>query len=97
MVLLPLKPLTGAKSRLLRPDRGALALAMATDAVSAALAVETSLVAVVVLVTDDARARAALRPARRLVHLPDTGGGGLNPALRAAAADAGRRWPGFGV
>jgi 2-phospho-L-lactate guanylyltransferase len=60
IVLLPLKPLTVAKSRLDHPDRGSLALAMAVDTVSAALAVEPEVVAAVLVVTNDRRAREAL-------------------------------------
>jgi 2-phospho-L-lactate guanylyltransferase len=60
IVLLPLKPLTVAKSRLDHPDRGSLALAMAMDTVTAALAVEPEVVAAVLVVTNDRRAREAL-------------------------------------
>ncbi len=52
-VLLPLKDLPRAKSRLRRPDRGRLALAMALDTVSAVLASAADLVGAVVVVTND--------------------------------------------
>lgn len=59
VVLVPLKPLTAAKSRLDRPDRGALALAMALDTARAVLDAGEGVVGLVV-VTDDPRARRAL-------------------------------------
>ncbi|MCL9793571.1 2-phospho-L-lactate guanylyltransferase [Frankia sp. AgKG'84/4] len=52
-VLLPLKDLARAKSRLRRPDRSRLALAMALDTVSAVLASAADLVGAVVVVTND--------------------------------------------
>ncbi|WP_041939764.1 MULTISPECIES: 2-phospho-L-lactate guanylyltransferase [Frankia] len=59
-VLLPLKNLARAKSRLDRPDRSLLALAMALDTVTAVLASATDLVGAVVIVTNDQTVRRAL-------------------------------------
>jgi 2-phospho-L-lactate/phosphoenolpyruvate guanylyltransferase len=90
-LVIPVKRLELAKSRISLPaaDRADLALAMATDTVAAAVA--CALVARVVVVTDDARAVAALAgPGVTIVaDAPDAG---LNPALRhgAAAAAGGR-------
>ncbi|WP_431782984.1 2-phospho-L-lactate guanylyltransferase [Streptomyces chumphonensis] len=82
-LVVPLKPLGRAKSRLagalgeaLRPR---LALAFAQDTVAAAL--DCPAVADVVVVTDDAVARRALTALGARV-LGDPPGGGLNPALR---------------
>lgn len=104
VVLLPLKLLASAKSRLRRPDRGDLAMAMALDTVSAALAVDPAVVAVVAVVTDDPRARATLQrhaasrsAVDRLALIREGDDGGLNPALRQAAALARRRWPDLGI
>ncbi|MEU2560214.1 2-phospho-L-lactate guanylyltransferase [Streptomyces longispororuber] len=92
-LVIPLKPLARAKSRLapaagdgLRP---ALALAFAEDTVAAALA--CAAVRDVVVVTDDARARRGLA-ALGARGVPDTPGAGLNAALAhgAAAVRAGR-------
>jgi 2-phospho-L-lactate guanylyltransferase len=93
-VLLAVKPLPLAKSRLDRPDRSELTLAMAADTAQAAGRVAA--VEVVVVVTDDADARAMLEsPA--VVVVPDAPNDGLNPALLHAAAEANRRWPHAGV
>jgi 2-phospho-L-lactate guanylyltransferase len=90
-LVIPVKRLEVAKSRIALPaaDRGDLALAMAVDTVAAAMA--CALVARVVVVTDDARAVAALTGSgvRVVSDAPDAG---LNPALRhGAAAAAGSR------
>jgi 2-phospho-L-lactate/phosphoenolpyruvate guanylyltransferase len=92
-VLLAVKPLPLAKSRLDRPDRSALTLAMAADTAQAAARVAA--VEVVLVVTDDPDARAMLEPVA--VVIPDAPNAGLNPALRHAAAEAGSRWPHTGV
>jgi 2-phospho-L-lactate guanylyltransferase len=92
-VLLAVKPLPLAKSRLDRPDRSQLTLAMAADTAEAAARVAA--VEVVVVVTDDPDARAMLEPVA--VVVPDVPNAGLNPALVHAAAEAGRRWPHAGV
>ncbi|WP_243407088.1 2-phospho-L-lactate guanylyltransferase [Frankia canadensis] len=95
-VLLPLKNLARAKSRLLRPDRGRLALAMALDTVTAVLTTASELVAVVMVITNEPAVQRALTPAvrARLVVLPDVPDEGLNPALAHGATVAGERWPG---
>jgi 2-phospho-L-lactate guanylyltransferase len=101
-VLLPLKNLARAKSRLHHPDRGRLALAMAVDTVTAVLTTSEELVAGVSVITSDPAVESALASApelpatarHRLVVLPDTPGAGLNPALAHGAAVAGERWPG---
>jgi 2-phospho-L-lactate guanylyltransferase len=90
-LVIPVKRLEVAKSRIALPaaERADLALAMATDTVAAAVA--CALVARVIVVTDDARAVAALTgPGVTIVaDAPDAG---LNPALRhGAAASAGSR------
>jgi 2-phospho-L-lactate guanylyltransferase len=65
VVLLPLKALIAAKSRLAHPDRATLALAMALDTADVAAALGPDVVARVVVVTSDPTARAVLtsRPA----------------------------------
>jgi 2-phospho-L-lactate guanylyltransferase len=81
-VLVPVKELHVAKTRLDRPDRADIALAMARDTVRAAAA--ASAVAEVVVVTDDPRALQALQgPGVRI--LPDSPRAGLNAALQHAA------------
>ena len=92
-VLLAVKPLPLAKSRLDRADRSQLTLAMAAD--TAAAAARVGAVEVVVVVTDDPDARAMLEPVA--VVVPDVPNDGLNPALLHAAAEANRRWPHAGV
>jgi 2-phospho-L-lactate guanylyltransferase len=90
-LVIPVKRLELAKSRIALPaaDRADLALAMATDTVAAAVA--CALVARVVVVTDDARAVAALT-GDGVTVVADTPDAGLNPALRhGAAAAAGSR------
>jgi 2-phospho-L-lactate/phosphoenolpyruvate guanylyltransferase len=89
VVLLAVKPLSVAKSRLDRPDRSAITLAMAADTAAAAASVET--VAAVLVVSDDEQAREFLAPVA--VVVPDTPGAGLNPALAHAETEARRRWP----
>jgi 2-phospho-L-lactate guanylyltransferase len=86
-LVIPVKRLEVAKSRIALPaaERAELALAMATDTVAAAVA--CALIARVVVVTDDARAVAALTgPGVTIVA--DTPDAGLNPALRHGAAAA---------
>ncbi|WP_186832258.1 2-phospho-L-lactate guanylyltransferase [Micromonospora endolithica] len=90
-VVVPVKPLTAAKSRL----RGALpavpheelALALAADTVRAVRA--CPVVVEVVVVTDDPRVAAAVAPARVLPDPPDAG---LNAAFRHGASVAPGRW-----
>ncbi len=93
VVVLAVKRLTLAKSRLERPDRSALALAMAADTTAAAAA--AGVVQAVIVVTDDAEARTLLSPLAAIV--PDSPAAGLNPALEYGAAEARRRWPHAGV
>jgi 2-phospho-L-lactate guanylyltransferase len=89
----PVKRLDRAKTRLARPDRKALALAMALDTVHAARACRP--VAGVVVVSDDPVAARALQPVAEVV--PDEPDRGLNPALEHGAAIAFSRWPECGV
>ena len=79
-IVVPVKRLDDAKTRLrVDPDvRIELALAIAADTVSAALA--CPLAAVVIAVTDDARAAPVLS-ALGAVVVPDRPDAGLNPAL----------------
>ena len=93
VVLLAVKPLSLAKSRLARPDRPALTLAMAAD--TAAAAARVGAVEAVVVVTDDEDAGSLLSPVA--VVVPDTPAAGLNPALLHGAAEAASRWPEAGV
>jgi 2-phospho-L-lactate guanylyltransferase len=86
-VILPVKRLDAAKSRLAVLDRPALALAMALDTASAALAAAS--VAAVIVVTDDDLARAELHRIGCRVA-PDEPSAGLNPALCHGAAVAHR-------
>ena len=74
-VVVPVKRLDDAKSRLGLPpdDRAALALAMAIDTLSAALAAEH--VGRVVIVSGEARLRASIREDERLTWLDDPGTG----------------------
>lgn len=92
-LVLPVKPLAFAKSRL-GPFAGArrpeLALAFALDTVTAALA--CPLVGRVVVVTRDGRAGARLADLGAVV-VGDEPGGGLNPALAHGAEHARRLAP----
>ena len=91
-VVVPVKRLTRAKSRLdVEPAaRVELALAMAADTVAACLAART--VRAVVVVSDDERAAGALRAlgAHVVADEPDAG---LNPALVHGAVEALRAQP----
>lgn len=93
-VVVPIKRLDRAKSRLALPDgpRADLALAMANDTVRAAMA--TRSVGEVVVVTDDQRAGRLLRAigARVVADRPDAG---LNPALRHGMRHASHDAVGF--
>jgi 2-phospho-L-lactate guanylyltransferase len=95
-VLVPIKPVPVAKSRLapLGDDiRRALVTALAEDTVRAALS--SSLVSTVLLVTDDHRLASRLRPLGVDV-LPD-GADDLNESLVEAAAEVRRRHPAVSV
>ncbi|KJY42225.1 2-phospho-L-lactate guanylyltransferase [Streptomyces sp. NRRL B-1568] len=98
-LVVPLKPLAAAKSRLARGaaqlPRPALALAFALDTVGAALACPC--VRDVVVVTDDrpAGARLAALGARVLAEPP--GRGGLNAALAHGAQSIRGQWPNSAV
>ncbi|HEU0133178.1 MAG TPA: 2-phospho-L-lactate guanylyltransferase [Mycobacteriales bacterium] len=96
VVVVPVKELPVAKTRLGLPDarRTALALAMACDVVAAAAA--CPLVDGVVAVTNDLRAAAALEPLGARV-VADTADAGLNPALADGARLARALWPRHGV
>jgi len=92
-VLIPVKVLTHAKSRLAGlagPRRGELALAVACDTVTAVL--ETAQVARAVVISDDPVVAAALTELGAQV-IPDDPRDGLNAALRHGAAVAARNWP----
>lgn len=83
-VLVPVKRLDGAKSRLSTRTAAArqdLSLAFALDTVAAALAADG--VAAVHVVTDDARVAEAVHELGALLAV-DVSGGGLNDALRLA-------------
>ena len=95
-VIVPLKPLELAKSRLAAAGgaRQALALAFALDTVAAALACGP--VADVTVVTDDRAAGAELAALGAFV-VPDTPAAGLNAALRHGARAVRRRRPAAAV
>ncbi|MFC4562866.1 2-phospho-L-lactate guanylyltransferase [Nocardiopsis mangrovi] len=96
-LVVPVKRLSGAKSRLARlagPHRADLALAIAADTVLAAA--RSARVAAVLVVTDDPRAAGALGGMGAGV-IGGEPGTGLNPALLHGAAEAARRHPGLGV
>jgi 2-phospho-L-lactate guanylyltransferase len=101
-VVIPVKVLTQAKSRLARlggERRAGLALAMAEDTVTAVVACPEA--ARVIVVTDDQVAGDALGALGARV-IPDPPAGGLNPdrlnpALRHGAAFAREHWPRQGV
>lgn len=93
-VLVPVKPLALAKSRLVGitdGQRSALAAAFALDTVAVAAA--TPGVVGVLAVTDDFRFAAELT-ARGCAVIPDGVTGDLNGSLLQAAHEAARRWPG---
>ncbi|MCA1217936.1 MULTISPECIES: 2-phospho-L-lactate guanylyltransferase [unclassified Streptomyces] len=94
-MVVPLKPLGRAKSRLApaadASQRPRLALAFAQDTVAAALAAES--VRNVVVVTDDPGAGAALAALGARV-VPDSPAAGLNAALAHGARAAGAARPG---
>jgi len=95
-LVIPVKLLHLAKSRLSTDpaERSRLALAFAADTVAAAL--RTPSVLEVVVVTDDATAAALVRGLGAHV-VPDEPDAGLNPALRHGAGLAGIRHPGCDV
>jgi 2-phospho-L-lactate guanylyltransferase len=98
-VVVPVKRLQVAKSRLYapgrsRPDHAALALALALDTVAAAVA--ATAVARVLVVTDDPAATSAVRAAGALV-VTDEPDAGLNPALAYGARRAAVVHPDAGV
>jgi 2-phospho-L-lactate guanylyltransferase len=84
-LVVPVKRVENAKTRLAldAEARASLAVAMAVDTVAAALACH--LVAAVVVVTDDGRARAALSPLGVRI-VPDEPDAGLNAALAHGVA-----------
>jgi len=96
VVVIPVKPLPEAKTRLATgtpQDRRDLALAFALDTVAAARACEP--VAAVVVVSDDADVRVAVSALGALTV--DDGTGGLNAALERGAAHAIASYPELGV
>jgi 2-phospho-L-lactate guanylyltransferase len=84
-IVVPVKRLANAKTRLDLDvtTRAALAVAMAVDTVTAAISCD--LVGAVVVVTDDSRARQELEPLGVSI-IPDAPDAGLNAALRHGAA-----------
>ncbi|HCK78817.1 MAG TPA: 2-phospho-L-lactate guanylyltransferase [Actinobacteria bacterium] len=100
-VLLPVKRLASAKSRLnldlpgfTGQGRAELALALARDTCAAALAAPRA--AHVLAITDDAVATASLSEAGAVV-IADLPEAGINAALLHGFNEAQRRWPGIGV
>jgi 2-phospho-L-lactate/phosphoenolpyruvate guanylyltransferase len=98
-VIVPVKRLTAAKTRLHDPRRApaehaALALALALDTVRAAAACPA--VARVLVVTDDPDARREVRVAGA-IPVRDEPDAGLNPALSHGAGRAGQLAPSDGV
>lgn len=93
-LVVPLKPLPRAKSRLAAtagdPARATLALAFAQDTVRAALACTS--VRDVAVVTDDGAAAEALHALGAHI-VPDAPGAGLNPALAHGATEVRARRP----
>ena len=97
-VVIPVKVLTQAKSRLARlggERRAGLALAMAADTVTAVLACPVA--ARVIVITDDQVAGDMLGALGADVIPDPPAGGGLNGALRHGSGYARGRWPGDGV
>ena len=97
IVLVPVKPVARAKSRLaaLGDDaRRSLVAAFAADTVDAALGAAN--VEAVMVVTDDHVLAADLRALGAHV-VPDATTDDLNESLVQAAAEAQRRWPGLGL
>ncbi len=95
VAVVPVKPPTVGKSRLLGPtdqQRRQLAEAFALDTVAACL--RSALVAEVLVATDDA-AFSTKFAALGCATIPDGDTNGLNSALRQAVAEARRRWPGL--
>ncbi len=100
VIVLPVKPLAQAKSRLTEltiTGREELALAMARDTVAAALG--SAAVRGVVVVTDDARVCSALTADHRdaVLVAADEPKAGLNPALLHGIAVATRWRPDLGI
>lgn len=95
-LVVPVKRLAVAKTRLALDDaaRVELALAMATDTVAAAMAAPS--VTAVVVVTDDERAATVMRGAGAIV-VADEPDAGLNPALLHGARVATHLHPGTAV
>ncbi|HEX5566758.1 MAG TPA: 2-phospho-L-lactate guanylyltransferase [Streptomyces sp.] len=97
-LVVPVKPLSRAKSRLVPATgeglRSELALAFAQDTVTAALACPA--VSDVVIVTDDPRVGAELAALGARI-VPDAPGAGLNAALEHGEAVVRRRRPGAAV
>ncbi len=92
-VVVPVKPPSRGKSRLVGlPDgaRAELAAAFALDTVAACVAARH--VGAVLVATDDARFSAALA-ATGAPCIPDGDSSDLNATLRQTAAEARRRWP----
>lgn len=93
-IVIPVKRLAAAKTRLAGPNRRELALAVACDTVLATL--NCPRLAMTLVVTDDPEASAALT-AIGARTAPDTPDAGLNPALVHGAAVAARLRPELGV
>lgn len=89
-IIVPVKPAAVGKSRLVDvgTDREALARAIALDTIAAAAA--ATRVAQVIVVTDDAGIRGALRRARRVEVVAEGDIRGLDAAIALGAAVAGQ-------
>ncbi len=94
-VVLPIKELAVAKSRLAGDPgaRATLALAMARDVVAAAQA--CGAVEEIIVVTDDSRVKQALGVSCLVV--PDLPRAGLSAAIAHGAQAASSRWPDYGI
>ena len=92
-IVVPVKPAAVGKSRLtdVGTDREALARAIALDTIAAAAA--ATRVARVIVVSDDAGLRAALRRSRRVEVVPEGDTRGLDAAIALGAAAAGQSTP----
>ena len=83
VVVIPVKSLAGAKTRLQHPQRADLALAMALDTIEAVAS--CPLVERVLVVTDDDAVSAAVPPSLARA-VTDSGGGDLNVCLLSVVA-----------
>ncbi len=85
VMVVPVKLLAAAKSRLAHPERAALALAMAQDTVAAAREIDADVVVAVVVVTSDRTARAGMVG---MADTSDTARGAAGNAASQRSTDA---------